>query len=359
MIYTKRSVQENNAHRCANFDLMGIFMMLCVIMGHLVMYSGKSGSLGTNDYYWVNFLRSFCMMAVNVFVIRSGYFGIKLKWEKIFRFVLRTCFYTWLGLLIGIALGFHQFNIIKDITLLFPVITKTYWYITVYLALCILSPYTNAFLKSVDKASLRSLLITGFLLFYALATFCFMINGGQLVADAGYGIVNFIYLYCLGFYLRNYYEDNKSAGYYLIMFVVSCLLIFGVNILMSLLMGFYFNSMISYNTVFVLGAAVSCFLMFKNLTIPQNSWIAKLASKTLVVYIIHENPVLSGYIFRNLLRLNTFTGSHLVVVVIVLPLLVYIVSAVIDMFLDLFLNPLEQVLYRSLHDCVFKRSKRT
>lgn len=333
-------------------------MMLCVIMEHLVMHSGKSGSLGTNDYYWVNFLRSFCVMAVNVFVIRSGYFGINLNWEKIFRFDLRTCFYTWLGLLIGIAFGIHRFNFIKDVTLLFPVITKKYWYITAYLALCILSPYTNAFLKSVDKASLRSLLITGFLLFYALATFCYMINGGQLVADAGYGIVNFTYLYCLGFYLRNYYEDNKSAGFYLIMYVVSCLLIFGINILMSLLMGFYFNSMISYNTVFVLGAAVSCFLLFKKLTILQNSWITKLASKTLVVFIIHVNPVLSEYLFCDLLHINTYTGIHLFAVVIVLPVLVYLVAAAIDMIVDLFLNPVEQVLFRSFYDYVFKHLDR-
>lgn len=329
-------------------------MMLCVIMGHIVMHSGKSAVLDTTDYYVLNFLRSFCMMAVNVFVIRSGYFGITLKREKIFRFDVRTCFYTWLGLLIGIAFGIHQLNIIKDITLLFPVLTKTYWCITAYLALCILSPYINAFLKTADRSLLRSLLITGFFLFYVLATFCFMINGGQLVMDAGYGIVNFVYLYCLGFYLRHYYEDKKNAGFYLILYVVSCLLIFLINTLMSSLMGFYFNSMISYNTVFVLAAAVSCFLIFKNLSIPQTSWIEKLASKTLAVYIIHENPVLSGYLFCDVLHVDTYTGIPLIAVVVVLPFLVYLVAAAIDMIVDLFMNPVELALYRSLHNCVNK-----
>ena len=185
-----------------------------------------------------------------------------------------------------------------------------------------------------------------------------MINGGQLVADAGYGIVNFVYLYCLGFYLRNYYEDNKSIRFYFLMYVVSCLLIFGVNILMSLLMGFYFNSMINYNTVFVLAAAVNCFLLFKNLDVPQNPWIAKLASKTLAVYIIHENPVLSGYLFCDLLHVNTYNGVHLTAIVLALPVLVYLLAAVMDMIVDLFLNPVEQVLYRGLHDCVFNCLKR-
>ena len=337
---------------------MGITMLICVIMRHLVAHSGKSMILGTADYYWLNFLRSFCVMAVNVFVIRSGYFGIKLKWEKLFRFDFRTCFYTWIGLLTGIAFGIHQLDIIKDITLLFPVITKTYWYVTAYLALCILSPYINLFLKAVDRSLLRSLLITGFFLFYVLATFCFMINGGQLVIDAGYGIVNFVYLYCLGYYLRNYYEDNKSAGFYLTIYVVSCLLIYLVNISMSLLMGFFFNSMVNYNTVFVLAAAVSCFLMFKNLSIPQKRWIEKLASKTLAVYVIHENPVLSGYLFCDLLHVNAYTGIHLFAIILILPVLVYLVAAAIDLLVDLFLNPVELAVYRSLHDYVNKCLKR-
>lgn len=53
------------------------------------------------------------------------------------------------------------------------------------------------------------MLVTGFFLFYVMATFCFAINADQLVTDAGYGLVNFIYLYCLGYYIRNYYEDGN------------------------------------------------------------------------------------------------------------------------------------------------------
>lgn len=330
--------------RCANYELMGIIMMFFIIMGHVTMYSGKLDTLGTVDYYITNSIRSFCMMAVNVFVIRSGYFGINLKWDKILRFDLRTCFYTWLGLVIGIAFGIHQINFMQDIKLLFPVITKQYWYITAYLALCILSPYINTFLKAADRKILRSLLVTGFFLFYVMATFCFVINAEQLVMDAGYGLINFVYLYCLGYYIRNYYEDNKRTGVYLLIYVISCLFVLLGNAGLSKILGFYFNSLISYNTIFVLLASVGVFLVFQNIHVPGNKLISKLAPKTLAVYIIHMNPVLSRFIFTDLLKVNAYSGLQLIIAAIVLSTAIFLVAAVIDMVVDLILKPIEKVL---------------
>ncbi len=338
-----------DACRRTNFDLMGIAMMLYIIISHVTMNSEKLATLDTPDYYITNFFRSFCVMAVNVFVIRSGYFGITLKWDKVLRFDLRTCFYTWLGLIIGVAFGIHQINFVRDIQLLFPVITRQYWYITAYLALCILSPYINAFLKAADRKALRSMLVTGFLLFYVMATFCFVINADQLVMDAGYGLVNFVYLYCLGYYIRNYYEDSNRTGAYLLIYVVSCLLVFFTNAGLSKILGFYFNSMISYNTVFVLLASISIFLVFKNIHVSNCKWISKIASKTLAVYIIHTNPVLSRFIFTDLLKVNTYSGIQLIIAAIVLPIAIYLVAAVMDMGVDLILKPVENMMIEAFH----------
>ena len=45
-------------------------------------------------------------------------------------------------------------------------------------------------------------------------------------------------------------------------------MLFVVNWGMTKITGFYFDSLISYNTIFVLGGAISLFLAFKNLKIP-------------------------------------------------------------------------------------------
>ena len=334
-----------NVRRNTNFDLMGILLMILIILGHVAMYNERLPEIGSADYYVINLVRSFCVMAVNVFVIRSGYFGITLKWDKMLRFDLCACFYTWMGLVIGILCDIHEISFMKDIKLLFPVITKQYWYLTTYLALCILSPYINTFLKNTDKRTLRSFLTAGFFLFYMMATFCFLINANQLVMDAGYGIVNFVYLYCLGYYIRNYYDDKKP-GRHVLIYVFSCLLIYFINAGLSKLLGFYFNAMISYNTIFVLLASASAFLVFKNIHVPEKKWISKLASKTLAVYIIHTNPVLSKAIFVNMLRVDTYSGIELAIVGIAISAAIFLVAAMIDMVVDFALRPIESMLGR-------------
>lgn len=173
--------------------------MLMIISEHVLLYSGKLSEIGTLDYYISNIIKSFCVISVNAFVLRSGYFGIKRKWEKIAKIDIRTCFYTYVFFILGVLLKIHSVDIIKDVKLLFPVITGQYWYITSYIALCIFAPYLNILLDKLSKKQLKSFLISGFVVFYLIATFCFTINANQLVPDAGYGIANFVYLYCLGY----------------------------------------------------------------------------------------------------------------------------------------------------------------
>lgn len=89
---------------------------------------------------------------------------------------------------------------------------------------------------------------------------------------------------------------------------------------------------------------VGVFLAFKNVHIPNNKWISKLASKTLAVYIIHMNPILSRFIFMDLLKVDTYSGVHMIAVAIVLSIVIYLVAAVIDMVVDLILKPVENAL---------------
>lgn len=152
---------DRSSERESNFELLRILLMLLIIAGHVTMYSGKLKDLGTTDYYITNFLRSFAMVAVNAFVLLTGYFGTKRNWGKLFKLDLRVCFYTWVGFALAIALGIHTISLTKDIQLLFPVITKQYWYITIYFVLCIFSPYFNVFLENVSEKMLKDAIFIG------------------------------------------------------------------------------------------------------------------------------------------------------------------------------------------------------
>lgn len=152
---------DRKSDRQPNFELLRIVLMLLIIAGHITMYSGKLKDMGTTDYYITNFLRSFTMVAVNAFVLLTGYFGTKRNWTKLMKLDLRVCFYTWVGFALAVTFGIHTISVTKDIHLLFPVITKQYWYITIYFVLCIFSPYLNVFLENVSEKMLKDAIFIG------------------------------------------------------------------------------------------------------------------------------------------------------------------------------------------------------
>lgn len=327
--------------RKSNFELLIIVLMLFIIVSHITMYSGKLSIIGTTDYYITNIVRSFCMISVNTFILLSGYFGIKLKADKLIKLDLRVVFYTWIIFVVSIILKIHEINIIKDVLLIFPIITKQYWFITMYFVLCIISPFLNKFLHSLSKQELKTFLIISFVLFYVISTFCYLVNAEQIIYDAGYGIVNFVCLYSIGHYLKNYYEDKYSSKVYLIIYIISSLFTFLSNDIITKIMGFYFNSFISYNTVFTLLGSISLFMVFKNLTIKNIKIINRIASKCLIVYILHLNPTISKYLFEDILKVNEFTGIKLILGLIIIPFIIYTISYVMDVIVDLILKPIE------------------
>ena len=327
--------------RESNFELLRIVLMLLIIVGHLLLNSEKLGAIGTKEYYITNIMRSFTVFGVNGFILLSGYFGINLNYKKLIRLDIRILFYTWIFFVIGIVSGIHQINIIKDILLIFPVITKRYWFITDYFVLCILSPFLNKFIQSLDREELKKLLLISGIIFYLIATFCFMINADQIVNDSGYGMINFIYLYFIGFYLKHYYKDEHSSIFYFSIYGIISIMLFVVNWGMTKITGFYFDSLISYNTIFVLGGAISLFLAFKNLKIPTYTIINRSAAACLSIYVIHTNPTISQFMFCNILKINQITGIKLIPIIFVQTSLIYVICYVIDIIIDKFFSALK------------------
>ena len=328
--------------RESNFELLRIVLMLLIIVGHLLLNSEKLGAIGTKEYYITNIMRSFTVFGVNGFILLSGYFGINLNYKKkLIRLDIKILFYTWIFFVIGIVSGIHQINIIKDILLIFPVITKRYWFITDYFVLCILSPFLNKFIQSLDREELKKLLLISGIIFYLIATFCFMINADQIVNDSGYGMINFIYLYFIGFYLKHYYKDEHSSIFYFSIYGIISIMLFVVNWGMTKITGFYFDSLISYNTIFVLGGAISLFLAFKNLKIPTYTIINRSAAACLSIYVIHTNPTISQFMFCNILKINQITGIKLIPIIFVQTSLIYVICYVIDIIIDKFFSALK------------------
>lgn len=325
--------------RNSNIELLRIFCMCFVIGGHIVM-KYDCVDLGTVEYFIGNILRSFFAVAVNCFVLISGYFGIKLNYKKLLKISMQVLFYSISIYILTLILGIHTFEFKKDILLLIPIISKQYWFITIYFVLCILSPLLNIIIENINKEKFKQILIIIIVLFYILPTLQYMVNSPTITGDAGYGIVNFVCLYFIGRYIRIYYNDRKSVFIYAMVYITSSISLFLGNYILSKIFGFHFSSFISYDTIFLLISAIALFLLFKNISI-QSNVINRLSEYALSAFIIHMHPTLFNYLFINVLKINEFKGLEYFLILIIYPIAIYLVSWGIEFLRNSMFNRLE------------------
>jgi len=244
-------------------------------------------------------LEAYCLMAVNVYVLLSGYFGVESRFHirKVWTLWGQVFFYS-----VGIALVCFLTGIVSvsDITIyrlfgyVFPIVTEHYWFATAYVFLFFLMPFLNAGAKRLEQKQFRAVL-TGLLLFTCAAKTLIPM---QLPTDRkGYDALWFVVVYLVGAYLRMYArKDWHKKGW----------LLFGVSgfSLFSLTMGLRFlwmrtgmlenflNYAYSYNHILCLSGAVGLLLAFEQVKIKGeklSDWICGVSGCTFGVYLIHEH----------------------------------------------------------------------
>lgn len=278
--------------RKSNFELLRIICMILIVWGHLTnKYSLNEPILGFN-YIETNIIKSFSSIAVNVFILISGYFSISFKPMRLLKICQETWFYSVFLLILTTYMGWHTFILKKDILYLCPIFSKKYWFITIYVILYLLAPCLNKLASAISKANFKSILFIGFVILYLWHTLSFILNSERPIDDAGYGIPNFIYLYLLGRYIRLHYNVPIMKQNFIFLYFIISVSLFIFQLIYSLILGFSFTSLYSYNTLFILGGAISLFLFFKELNIEYYPFINHWAKYCLAIYIIHMHPLL-------------------------------------------------------------------
>ena len=302
--------------------------MLMIICGHLIQMHSYD-ELFDESWYIGYSIYPFCVVAVDVFVLISGWFGIKLYYKKLLGINWMVTFYAVIILLFSLALGYKALNLRTDWMPFIPIITKQYWFITVYIVLCLISPFLNKLVEILDKRTFQKLLLILFVLFSLLPSAAFVFNFKSVTEDAGYGIVNFMFLYLLGRYLRLHYKADKSKYIFLLGFVSSMALLAIFQMVYSHLLGFHFDALLSNDTTFVHVGSVCLLLYFSKLDFTYK-WINMLAAPCLAVYVIHFNPLFFTTIFNNTLHVPEQKGMMYVLYLLIVPVIIYITCAVVE-----------------------------
>ena len=318
--------------RDSNFELLRIILILMIIVLHY--FNGKMGGLFNNVekntfiYYLSHFIEALCIVAVNVFIIITGYFSCKktsIKISKPINLFILSVFY---GITISIGVIFTT-NIDINNSAINRIFTTSFsrWFVLIYCILYLLIPYINKFIKSLTQKQYEILLIINTIFFYIWPT----IFTTTTIADNGYGIVNFINLYMIGAYIKIYKDKYIPKKISLIVYFICTIITTGYS--------FFTGRAWNYTTIMNLVGSIAIFQLFKSIKIKNNKVINKLSTYTFSTYIIHENTFLVTILYRNLFQSNNYWNNNWMIINLLITVIgIYIICVVIEFIRRLLLK---------------------
>lgn len=294
---------KTNSKRLANIELLRIIAMLMVVMLH---YLGKGDLLptirtdmGANAFTaWI--LESLSIVAVNVYVLISGYFLVESQFKpgKIAKLVFQVLFYTILITILALGFGIigkEDLGIYNLIVQLFPFQLEQYWFMTSYLVLYILSPVLALGIKAMPKKHLQIVTVI-FLVFMCVEKSILPV---QIVFDKrGYDALWFICLFFIAAYIRLYgIKILEKKWVCALLYLGGCMMALAESLVLYVVysktgeLEHLFGTPYHYNHIFVFLASVGLFAFFLQVKV-KDGWlsglICRIAPYTLGVYLLHE-----------------------------------------------------------------------
>lgn len=193
-------VNITSGPRESNFELLRIIAMYLVLVVH-----ADFASLGVPE--WSDFthdptesliktsFEALSIGCVNLFILISGWFGIKPSAKGFLKFVFQCAYFMFGIYIILVAFGTLKLSL-KGI-MECVALTPANWFVKAYIGLYILSPLLNAFSNNATLKTQTNVVIA----FFLFQTIYGITNAAQFI-DFGYSTFSFIGLYLLADLLR-------------------------------------------------------------------------------------------------------------------------------------------------------------
>ena len=327
--------------RNVGLDLLRILLALAVVIIH---FNAAGTGRVVISVHWLPMkflvygMHSIVTPAVNIYVIMSGYFSYFFM--RSYKHVVSSLIKLWICLeffSIGGAcavLLFYPGSITTTefVERLFPLVTGEWWYMSVYFATMLISPFLNKAADNISKSD--SHLFLGAMLLVCSVLPFFTKNEEPLGVNLGYSFIWFIVLYYTGAVICKYYNTQKFKFLLWIYFglVIINVITGYVASKIEFLSGYGFST---YNSIILYIQAIVCFMWFKKLTISNKllkKMICYLSGLSLAAYIFHCQSDIGSMIWRELSPSQYADNITLIPVFIVTVLGIYIVSILIEIF---------------------------
>ena len=208
-------MEKSVRNRDANIELLRIIAMFFVISIHCISNGVILSAPNITIYntILVRFLYACVTVANGVFLLITGYYLVdkKMNIKKILNLWGKTLFYSILIFAILSLIGL-QTNFYASF---FPVFTASYWFISAYIALYILSPALNIIVNKFSQKQLKYTIIV-LLIFYGIIR---IINEAPSTFQGA--LPPAIMLYLIGAYLKKYVAIKPKRTLFFKIFITS------------------------------------------------------------------------------------------------------------------------------------------
>lgn len=275
--------------RDANMDLMRITAMFLVMVYH-VNYWGMAQKFAPLESYselqvfGYTLMKCVSMVCVNLFVLISGWYGIKPNIKKLLGLFFQIWFFS-IPLYLAFVYFYDDihFSLAKFVHYLF---FSDYWFVIAYLMLYLMSPILNAFVESANK---RQLQIT--ILSYYIFQFVYGWFDRSPYFDHGCSPLVFIGLYLVARYIRVYKDWFDIITIKQV--IVSYTSVLFITVLICTILGIkgecsWVSMLMQYSSPLTVCLSIILLLFFSKLKLNNNKYITLLGTSSFAVYLFHD-----------------------------------------------------------------------
>lgn len=343
--------------RNSSIELLRIIAMLMIIGHHLAWHCVFDySSAPALNRFWVLFLREGGKAGVDIFYLISGYFLVRQKgwrvksllklWVEMSGIVL---IYSFIGLSTGqIELSLSSIFLIA-LKALFPLGFNAWWFASVYIVLCLISPYLNVVLSRLSKKEYQVMLGIFLTIWSVIPTFL----------PFKYELSNVLWactVYSVGGYIRLHMVKGSISepGRLLLLSTFSYFLNFTLVAIMSRLSEYfpYLESRASvfYDeySLFILLSSILMFLFFLNWSMGYSKLVNTIAGTTFGIYLLHDNVIIRPLLWGNPFWNIAINSSWFILQSAAAILIIFIIAGIITFFLNLLLKPVWQFILKKV-----------
>lgn len=198
-------IESQHKHNNVGIELLRILAMMMIVGLHYMNFGGIlwSEAVWNRRLAWL--LEAFCFVAVNCYVLISGYFLVTSKsfhWHKVIKLWVNVVFYTLLFLIVSVVYRGQNLNIKAVVHALLPIRYQTYWFVTAYAGMYMLSPYLGKLARQLSKNEYQKFLV---ILMGMFSLYSFLRpEADPFFMQGGYTVWWFVVLYFMAGYVRLY-----------------------------------------------------------------------------------------------------------------------------------------------------------